>query len=482
MSAFLCVHCEFRAVDVPLGTRCPRHPDAALIPESVHSHRRTRGPHLGRILGGKYALIGLIGGGGMGAVYSAVRDQIGGEVAIKLIRPEPDQSAEIVRQRFFGEARAMARLTDPATVRLLDYGEEPDGLLYMVLELVRGQNLKQSIRGERVIAPARAVTIASAVLDALDEAHAMKLVHRDIKPANIMLSRRRDGREVVKLLDFGIAKQVPAAGGDDDDALGLTQTGIVVGTPRYISPEQVRGEDVGPASDLYSTGVVLYHMLVGKAPFNGKSQYELFDAHVTQPVPRIPAEVGVPLAVEAVVRRAMSKWPDKRHATAAEMRDALRAAIDCPPEDRGPDAAFAPDLPDLGDGTGAYSRGEVPAMPLPASGRRSRWILPAGIVVAAAAAGLFFLPGAFRAPMPAAAPAAVAPPMPDATPPPDAFPPDATPPDAFPPDARPPDAMPAPTPKRTRSSRHRSPRPSKAPRGVAPVEKKPAMPSWMVPD
>ena len=320
----VCVRCEYRTDAFGYGARCPEHEDVVLIDQDV-CVRYLREPLLGRVLAGKYALVDIVGGGGMGAVYRAVRLPIGGEVAVKVIRPEQGKKIDVLRARFFYEARSMARLNDPSVVVMLDYGEEPDGLLYMVLELVRGCTLKSVLRAEKRLMPLRAVTIACHVLDALEEAHNLGLVHRDIKPANIMLSPRRDGRDTIKLLDFGIAKQVEES--EEYDSGGLTATGVVVGTPRYIAPEQVRNEDFGPRADIYSLGVVLYQMLTGQPPFGGRNQYDLMTAHVRSPVPPMPRDSQVPEPIEATIRRALEKDPAARFETAGEMREALITAV-----------------------------------------------------------------------------------------------------------------------------------------------------------
>ena len=398
VAGLVCVRCDFRAGDVELGTPCPIHPDLVLVPSSV-AKRFHRAPCLGRVLDGKYALVDIVGSGGMGAVYRALRLKIGGEVAVKVIQPAIAEADATVRQRFFGEAKIMAKLTDPGVVTLIDYGEEPDGLLFIVLELVDGRSLQQILRKERALAPARAVGIACHVLNALEKAHDLGLIHRDIKPGNIMLIQRPDGGEVVKLLDFGLSKSFETV--DGHEAAELTDTGVVLGTPRYLSPEQAAGVTIVPQSDLYSLGVVLYLALTGRAPFDGKSGLSLLQAHVEAPPPSIPPDSGVPPALEAAVLRALAKTPAGRYESARAMRDALYGSLEgqIPPSDisgpsRGSEQArsqvYAPLYP-LTEETettpmhGAFPEHPPPRTANPPHRQRWLWLVPAFAVVGVAA-------------------------------------------------------------------------------------------------
>ncbi len=268
----------------------------------------------GRTLGGRYSVDVLIGRGGFGAVYRGTHLRLGDTVAIKVITdPRPDLSA-----RFHREARVQRRLRHPATVRMLDFDIEDDGLHYMVQEFVEGRTLKTILRTEGPLAPHRLVMLMSAVLDALDEAHAQGILHRDLKPENIMVVDGRHGEEA-RLLDFGIAKLRDL----DDTEETLTAKGMVLGTLAYMAPEQVVRSELGPPTDIYQLGAVMYRLLSGRKPFVGTAQ-EMLRQHIAAPPPPLPDPVPRPLA--AVVMRAMQKDPAARYATAHEMKAALSVA------------------------------------------------------------------------------------------------------------------------------------------------------------
>lgn len=283
---------------------------------------------LGTELAGKYALVGILGRGAFGHVYRAWQEVLDRQVAIKVIRRSKAQGTAF-RERFFLEARAVGRLRGPNIVTLHDFGEEPDGRLYMVLELVEGPNLRQAIPNGARIEPARAARLALPVLRALAEAHGQGIVHRDIKPSNLMLTVDDEGNETVKVLDFGVAKVIEPAGtggslGAEPDRR-MTQHGQVVGTPRYVSPEQAAGADVGPASDLYSLGIILYELMAGRPPFQGADATETVAMRVHQPAPPLPPDVAVSPELQDVVLRALERVPTERYATAAAFAEALRA-------------------------------------------------------------------------------------------------------------------------------------------------------------
>ncbi|MCB9553599.1 MAG: serine/threonine protein kinase, partial [Myxococcales bacterium] len=269
---------------------------------------------IGRVLGGRYTVDALIGRGGFGAVYRGTHLRLGDTVAIKIITdPPPDLSA-----RFHREAKVQRRLRHPVTVRLLDLDVEADGLHYMVQEYVDGRTLKTVLRDEGPLAPWRLVALMIAVLDALDEAHALGIIHRDLKPENIMVVDGRGGEEA-RLLDFGIAKLRDRDASDET----LTAQGMVLGTLAYMAPEQVVRGPLGPPTDVYQLGAVMYRLLSGRKPFTGTAQ-DVLRQHLAAPPPPLPALVPPPLA--AVVMRAMEKDQAHRFATAQAMRDALVAA------------------------------------------------------------------------------------------------------------------------------------------------------------
>jgi serine/threonine protein kinase len=277
---------------------------------------------VGLVIGGKYRLDARLGAGGMGIVYRAARLLIGDEVAVKILHPalvSDEQAAE----RFRREAQAAARLKHPNAVSVYDFGLTPDGLVYLVMELVEGESLRDTIKRQGPLMPSVAVEIARQVCAALDEAHRQGIVHRDVKPDNILVHETAQGLRV-KVLDFGIARirDLPTGGGN------LTQTGVMVGTPRYMSPEQCLGEEVDGRSDIYSLGVVLFEMLAGTVPFNSPTPAAVAVQHATQPPPPLRAiNMSVPAAVESVILRALEKRRGDRPQTAGALAEELAEAV-----------------------------------------------------------------------------------------------------------------------------------------------------------
>lgn len=266
----------------------------------------------GRLLGGRYRLEELVASGGMAQVWKGTDEVLRRQVALKLLHPHLAADASFVA-RFRQEAVAAARLAHPGIVSIYDTCSD-NGTEAIVMELVPGQTLRQRLDDPTPIDPWQAAGLAAQVAEALDAAHRAGLVHRDIKPANILLCG--DGR--VKVADFGIAKALTEA--------DLTQPGLMVGTAKYVAPEQVEGKPVDPRTDIYSLGIVLYEMLCGRAPFVAEGDAATALARL-QRDPLRPRQVrpGVPKALEEVVGRAMAREPQKRYASAADLRAALLA-------------------------------------------------------------------------------------------------------------------------------------------------------------
>ena len=259
------------------------------------------------VLDNRYAVSSLLGGGGMGKVFLARDRVLDRDVALKVLRNQYAQDEEFVG-RFEREAKAAASLNYPNIVSVYDGGTAADGTYYIAMEYVGGGTLKDRILKEGPLEAAEAVRMASQVADALGVAHARGMVHRDIKPQNVLLTI--DG--VAKVADFGIARAVSET--------TVSDSNLVLGTARYMSPEQAAGDTVGPASDLYSLGVVLYEMLTGEVPFEADSEIDVAMKHVAEP-PRPPKEKNpsVPEALDRVAMKLLEKKPEDRYPGAAEL-------------------------------------------------------------------------------------------------------------------------------------------------------------------
>lgn len=273
----------------------------------------------GTLLLGKYRIGERLGEGGMGTVFRARDELLERDVAIKVLRADLAGRPGLL-ERFRSEAMALARLAHPGIAAL--HGLERDGdQFYMVMEFVRGETIEQRLRREGSLPWHDAVGICAAVCDALGHAHHLGVVHRDIKPANVMVSQ--SGAHHVKVMDFGIARMT--------DQSRQTRHGSSVGTPHYMSPEQLRGEEVDGRADLYALGTVLFEMISGRVPFDAGSDYELMMKQLNEPVPSLAGLIpGVPRSVDRVIGRAMAKDRGVRFNSAAEMRAALTSALSSP--------------------------------------------------------------------------------------------------------------------------------------------------------
>src|SRR5918999_332713 len=261
--------------------------------------------------GGRYEVIEHVGAGGMADVYRARDELLGREVALKVLSERFAGDRSFV-ERFRREAQSAANLNHPNIVSLYDYGDS-DGSYFIVMEYIDGKSLNDIIGAEGALLPERAAEIASDVAQALDRAHNSGLVHRDIKSGNIMINAAGQ----TKVTDFGIAR---AIGGEQT----MTQTGMVIGTASYLSPEQAQGRPVDARSDVYSLGCVLYEMLAGRPPFEGNSPVAVASAHISaEPEPISRANPAVSREAEAVVARAMRKDPEERYKDARDMADDL---------------------------------------------------------------------------------------------------------------------------------------------------------------
>ena len=273
----------------------------------------------GMVLDGKYELVRLLGRGGMGQVFEGRHRVIGRRVAVKFLHVEFAGHPEVVR-RFENEAKAAGGLEHENIAGVYDVGSLPDGTQYLVMEYLDGEDIEHLVAREAPLSVARASFIMIQTCRALDAVHRRGIVHRDLKPANLFLVQRADRSDLVKVLDFGIAKLKQA---DTDGA--ATRTGTAIGTAHYMSPEQARGErDVDTRSDVYALGVILYELLSAKKPHEGESLLAILHRVTTQaPTPLEHARPGLPSGLYAVVRRALASDPSDRFATVGEFGDAL---------------------------------------------------------------------------------------------------------------------------------------------------------------
>ncbi|MFT3921748.1 MAG: protein kinase [Myxococcales bacterium] len=344
-------------------------------------------PLLGQEVLGRYRVSRLIGEGGMGRVYEA-EQRVGTttrRVAVKTLRPQLSADPQLAR-RFFREAETLVRLSHPNLIQFFDFGEVQNGMLAMVMEYIEGQSLAQLLTGG-ALEPERVDRIFAQICGALSEAHGIGIVHRDLKPDNILLTQRGGQDDFVKVLDFGIAK---ISASEDDRSTKLTQQGMMVGTPPYMSPEQFSGDGIDARSDIYSLGVIAYEMLTGRLPFDARTPWEWASKHLTaEPAPlRSPTSAGITGKRSQAIQRALAKRPDQRQ---QDVRELLTDFVENPAL-----------VPGLGTGSSPRPRTDANARPVQPQGtpphaeslhipglssrKKPLWI-------AAAAAGLVLLGG-----------------------------------------------------------------------------------------
>ncbi|MCY0996402.1 protein kinase [Myxococcus sp. MISCRS1] len=284
-------------------------------------------PLIGRTLNGRFSILEPLGVGGMGKVYRALQAPLERVVALKVLNPSfPSSRDPGFQKRFLREASLTSKLRHPNTVTVIDYGQTDDGIFYIAMEYLDGRTLAQVLGQVGPLSWSRSVAIAQQICRSLREAHSLGIVHRDLKPANIMLLNEQD-QDLVKVLDFGLVKSV-AAPQEGQISPEITQNGTFLGSPQYMAPEQARNA-TDARSDVYSLGIVLFQMLMGRPPFIARDHIELIFAHYKEAPPtfqQLRPDLAIPPEIEGVVRRCLEKDPARRFQTMDEMLEGLREA------------------------------------------------------------------------------------------------------------------------------------------------------------
>jgi eukaryotic-like serine/threonine-protein kinase len=302
--------------------QCPRcklrfREDVERCPMDGERLVRLADPWVGRSIAGRYLVEERIGGGGMGVIYRGRHQVIDRDVAIKFLHPRFTQDAKS-RQRFLGEARAANQMNHEHVIDITDFGETEDGLVYLVMEYLQGRTLESEI-AKGPLPLARALHIAAQTAAGLARAHELDVFHRDVKPGNVFLIKRSNDPDFVKLLDFGIARF--------ERETRITDHGTLMGTPEYLAPEQLQGH-VGPLTDLYALGCVLFEMITGRPPFTGNMS-EVLVKHLRDPPPLASSFApGIPPELDALLMQMLSKDPQKRHRDAFHLKDDLQAQLE----------------------------------------------------------------------------------------------------------------------------------------------------------
>src|SRR5688572_1113064 len=286
-------------------------------------------PLIGQVVGGRYHIVALIGEGGMGIVYKA-EQRLGStvrRVAVKTLHAELSRDPSITA-RFHREVGTVAQLEHPNTVRVYDFGSTDDGTLYIAMEFLDGKALNRVIESDGALEPRRVGHIIRQVAGSLDEAHRQGIIHRDLKPENVLLIERAGEKDVVKLVDFGIAARTESAESEKEQK--LTQQGMVLGTPPYMSPEQFTGKPLDARSDVYSLGVMVYEMLTAQLPFQADTAWQWATHHMTS-LPRSFDETSgggrIPEGLRRTVLRALSKDPSERQNSAGQFYTEFVASL-----------------------------------------------------------------------------------------------------------------------------------------------------------
>ena len=279
-------------------------------------------PLLGRVINDRYKIIEPIGHGGMGRVYKALQAPLDRQVALKVLGAGHDRDPNFYK-RFFLEASVTAKLTHPNTITLFDYGRTDDGIFFIAMEYLLGRTLSQTMQADGPLAQERVIHIAQQICRSLREAHALGIIHRDLKPANVILLRQQDDHDFVKVLDFGLVKFFQGDNPEGD----ITNAGTFMGSPHYIAPEQARNQSPDQRCDIYSLGVLMYHMVTGRVPFTAANPVDIILKHLHEaPVPprQLRPELQIDANFEAIVLKAMAKDREQRYQSMDEFLASLK--------------------------------------------------------------------------------------------------------------------------------------------------------------
>ena len=389
-------------------------------------------PLIGRVIDGRYRIVGTLGVGGMGRVYRAIQEPLGRSVALKVLATHQLEASDPqFQKRFFLEASVTAKLTHPNTVTLFDYGRTADGIFFIAMEHLAGRTLARVMREEGPLAPARAVHIAMQICRSLREAHKQGVIHRDLKPANVMLLDQPDDPDFVKVLDFGLVKFFSGEQPEGD----ITSTGTFMGSPHYVAPEQARNANPDQRVDVYSLGVLLYHMLTGKVPFTAASPVDIIVKHLHEaPLPPRQLRPELPRELEFLILKALAKDRQFRWQSMDELLGALRevgklVGLDPTGQHASPSGAgvvptgpqhFPPPVPELPTALEDVLRANPPELPEDVTSGAIVWSMPqqssralvtAGVLIALVAVAVSLV--LLRRPQPKT-PVVVAPPTPRA--------------------------------------------------------------------
>ena len=320
-----CPHCNVANPDEARFCAACGKATSATEPVS-YPHLKAPLELVGKEIAGRYRLLSKLGEGGMGAVYKAEQISLKRACAVKLLKADV-ASTELMLRRFDAEAKAVAALSHPNTVNIYDFGQDTDGTFFIAMEFVEGRSLRDVIHTESPLPIRRALSIASQVASSLADAHSHNIIHRDLKPDNVMLSVRGRQKDVVRVLDFGIAKLR-----DEGRATqaAMTQAGDMLGTPQYMAPEQIRAEQIDGRTDVYALGCILYEMLTGRMPFEGATVLAILSKHLTE-TPVAPSQrrtdLQIPPHIDQLVLAAVAKDPNARPATMELFGEQLGALL-----------------------------------------------------------------------------------------------------------------------------------------------------------